>query len=412
MAFPIDMGNILRVSLSGINAITDTNPDNYSVYVSEDTDNVLLKEKERGTFTQGAGTKTIAHNLGYVPFFVVYVDDQVSPYLRNGWKLVASQNNAFVVNSFYAEADSTNLYITNNTGTDSDFFYLIFYDNQVGSSPVSITPSNARITASRDTENALTSNDPNDFIFHSDLNTLKIIKRVNVTYTYGAAGETNYYHGVVSSNPLMCISFIRFPDGYTALMSGENIVYSLDGNFFVQDFRSDTSQCKHYTERTGGSGANIKESAFFFDPALTGNNGITITPSDHLMRITKDGYNALTDTDINHYSFLSGYPTLKYDISGSQNITIVGDGTIKISTITISHGLGYVPFFIVYVDDFVFNPNSRYSLVPYKNDTFTKIRRAEAYADANNIYLVMTNRSTDTYTARFYYKVYKNSLGF
>ena len=64
------MTQTIRVSLPGFNAGTDTNIDHYSVY--SDSDNILIKEKTRGTVNVANGaTGTVAHGLGYIPFVSV-----------------------------------------------------------------------------------------------------------------------------------------------------------------------------------------------------------------------------------------------------------------------------------------------------------------------------------------------------
>ena len=88
---------------------------------------------------------------------------------------------------------------------------------------------------------------------------------------------------------------------------------------------------------------------------------------------------------------------------------MLGDGTLKTTQVQIAHGQGYIPFFIAYVDDFVTNPNSQWGIVPYRNSTLTLERKAEVYADSTYLNLKLFNKSLSTYTARFYYKIYKES---
>lgn len=126
--------------------------------------------------------------------------------------------------------------------------------------------------------------------------------------------------------------------------------------------------------------------------------------------ISKPTYNILTETNPDNLIFSSDYNTLKYYINGSTSITIIGDGTDKYSETTIAHNLGYVPFFIVYVDDFV-NASAYYNIVPSFNNTLFIFREAHAYANTSNLYIRMRNKSTYTYTANFYYKIYRNNLG-
>lgn len=67
----------------------------------------------------------------------------------------------------------------------------------------------------------------------------------------------------------------------------------------------------------------------------------------HTIRVSLPGYNALTDTDPNHYALIAD------DVDGDENILIkekmrgienVNNG----ATDTINHGLGYPPFVLAY----------------------------------------------------------------
>jgi len=107
----------MRVALPGYNALTDTNPDHFALYSDEDW--VLIKEKMRGTETIAAyGSKTITHNLGYVPFFAVYAN--------HVW------TNGYNMYSLYkCYATTTTLVLINSSAQAADFAYYIFYDRQI-----------------------------------------------------------------------------------------------------------------------------------------------------------------------------------------------------------------------------------------------------------------------------------------
>lgn len=109
------MAYTIRVSLPGYNALTDPNPDHYALYA--DNDNILIKEFARGS---GNGDATITHNLGYIPFYLVYVDIGGSKY-----QIVNVQSPIGGGTKVYAT--TTTIEITNNTG--KNFQYYIFYDN-------------------------------------------------------------------------------------------------------------------------------------------------------------------------------------------------------------------------------------------------------------------------------------------
>lgn len=127
------MAQTMRVSLPTYNALTDTNLDHFALH--SDSDNILIKEKTRGSVNiASGGNTTIAHNLGYVPFFLVYVYDKNGRgwayATANKWKLVSHQQSAVSVPPFYVWSHTNTLYIYNND-TTTDFKYYIFYDQQV-----------------------------------------------------------------------------------------------------------------------------------------------------------------------------------------------------------------------------------------------------------------------------------------
>lgn len=403
------MTNVLRVALPTYNVKTETDIDKFPLRTDEE--NILIKEFTRGAFYRSSGVETIAHNLGYVPDFKVYVNDQASMNLRYGWKAVAAQNSAFLVNNFYAYADTTNIYIYNNSGINCSFVYYIFFDNQVGASPVTITESTNVLKMARPGINVNETLNPNDFLYHSDLNTFKILKESNASFTYSGDGVYTISHGLSIDDATAYDVFIKFPDGKTVKAAGENIVFSRDQNFTIQDIIITNTEIKCYIARLGGSGTSINVIFLIYETPLANSTGIEINPTEHTLRIGKAGVDVTLELDPNSYKFLL-FNTLKYLPSGAgnQSITIVGDGTFKTTELTIAHNLGYVPYFTCFVDDFVSFPNSRYALAPYRNETLTMIRKSEVYADSTNLYLKMFNQSLNTYTSKFYYKIYRNKL--
>ena len=126
---------VIKIALPGYNAETDTTPDHFSLYSTEDW--VLIKECIRGTRTIALGHEAnITHNLGYIPFFLVYAYDlngrADANAVANKWKLVAAGRDA-TANAglpFTAFGGTNNILITNND-TTTTFKYYIFYDQQI-----------------------------------------------------------------------------------------------------------------------------------------------------------------------------------------------------------------------------------------------------------------------------------------
>ena len=114
---------VMRVSLAGYNALTDTNPDHYSLYTDEDW--ILIKEFVRGTTTVTYNTTTeITHNLGYIPFVSVWYQDELD---TNQWNLVSGIGK----NNVYIEITTTKLKLINHSiwAVNIPYRYYIFYDN-------------------------------------------------------------------------------------------------------------------------------------------------------------------------------------------------------------------------------------------------------------------------------------------
>lgn len=229
-----------RISLPTYDALTDTNPDHYALFA--DQDNILIKEFTRGSgsivLNNGTPPYTIAHNLGYVPFFLVFVFD--TSVLPNKWKLLPHYAGGASVPPFAGLADTTNLYLYNYYGTTT-FKWYIFYDFIVSGTPT-FTHTGEQLAVSKSGVNVLTDNNPNDYIFHSSLNTFKILKEANVNISYTVDGVYTFNHNASLTNPTSYMVFMKFPDGYTALLPGKGIVYSKDSNWNVHDTYIDTTQ--------------------------------------------------------------------------------------------------------------------------------------------------------------------------
>ena len=127
------------------------------------------------------------------------------------------------------------------------------------------------------------------------------------------------------------------------------------------------------------------------------------------IKISKPTYNALTETNPDNIIFSSDYDSLKYHVSGSVVLEVTGSN----AETNITHGLGYIPFFVVYVNGFKAiegNFSNQFSMCPGAFNDFGFYSFANSYADNDKIYFkVETN--TDTFDYTFYYKVFRNNTG-
>lgn len=405
------MTNVIRVALPGYDALTDTNLDHFSLY--SDVDNVLIKRLLFGTATIADGSPTILtipHNLGYIPFFLVYFDSA-----SNGnWSILNNQYGIATVPEAIAAADTTNLYIYNFGGHASGNLpvaYEIFYDNMNDDTAPSITENEHVIKVARPGENALTSKNPNDYIMHSDLNNYKILSHGTLDMDWSAATSYTIPHGATISSPYKYIIFLKSPrDGKTIILGGNAMTrtYNEDSRLFGSTIDATNI---YLTFPLQVAGSMMSASWYIFGTGVSG----TIPASDMVLAVAKSGSNVLTETNPDNFNFHSSLATLKYFTSDTYDMGSITDTT----EVTIAHNLGYVPFFIVFVKDLAAIISNGYALVPYyfSRSSIPSPSRdvaAWAYADETNIYLkayYQTNAIGTAFTFTWYYKIFKNNLG-
>lgn len=405
------MSNVLRVSLPGYNALTDTNPDHFALYTDED--NVLIKEFTRGSASIAENDTTspyeITHNLGYIPFFIVYV---LNP-STNNWQVIPHYLNAFSVPDYAALSDTTKIYITNYTATTTTFKWIIFYDNIVGSSSITLTESNKVVKITKTGIDALSDKDPNNYIFHSDLNTLKIIKEGNVDISGTGVGSYSFAHSSPVSEITSFLVYCKFPDGTTAFIPGGTGVFAKNEvTQFVSDLEMSATE---FTFNLGSYTGTYKFKYYIFEVPLSNSYTWSNTPSGKRIAVAKDSYNVLTEYNPDNLKFDSSFNTLKYNLAGNQTVSVSGNNEDKFTEFTIANTWGGVKAFVIYVNSiFSGAGSSQYAFVPHASDVLTEKHEATGYMDEFYLYLKLRVKegSTFNYSANFYYKIFKNDLGF
>lgn len=116
------MARGIKVALPTYNALTDTNPDHFALYVDGTTDHILIKEKTRNSQSVNGTGVNVAHGLGYVPLVYVYVETSAGV-----WRQIFSRPIDGV--GYWYTINATNLVLNNDTGSAKTFAYYIFYDN-------------------------------------------------------------------------------------------------------------------------------------------------------------------------------------------------------------------------------------------------------------------------------------------
>lgn len=85
--------------------------------------------------------------------------------------------------------------------------------------------------------------------------------------------------------------------------------------------------------------------------------------------VSREGYDALTDTNIDHLQFSSDYNTLKYSLANGTKSVVVSNNTIGLYSFQeeITHGLGYKPFFKAYAYWMAYSPVGIFYVQDYHN---------------------------------------------
>ena len=120
------MAKGVKVALPGYDALTDTNPAHFSLYVDGTLSHVLIKEKARGTQSVGASAEvTVAHGLAYYPHTWQFVERTSGEFssVHNDFSALFDGNHPY-----YSYVNSTNLVMGNADSGSKTFTYIIFYD--------------------------------------------------------------------------------------------------------------------------------------------------------------------------------------------------------------------------------------------------------------------------------------------
>jgi hypothetical protein len=111
---------VIKIAKDGVNALTETDPNEFVFYVDQLNDYTLIKEKVRGSVSVN-GTQNVAHGLGYIPLCLVFCEISAGVFRK-----VFGPN--YDGTGIYFKVDGTNLVLVNTTGGALNFYYYIFYD--------------------------------------------------------------------------------------------------------------------------------------------------------------------------------------------------------------------------------------------------------------------------------------------
>jgi hypothetical protein len=127
--------------------------------------------------------------------------------------------------------------------------------------------------------------------------------------------------------------------------------------------------------------------------------------------VSKVGVDSGTVTNPDDMVFSSDYNTLKYDISGTSALTW-GTSDVEFTVRgTVTHGLGYYPFFTANYNYPLISTTSWYPM-PYSVSDGFVYGYYFVYAGTNNLIFTVTRSSAGVPgTINFAYKIFKNNLG-
>lgn len=130
--------------------------------------------------------------------------------------------------------------------------------------------------------------------------------------------------------------------------------------------------------------------------------------------VSKDGFNAVTDTDPRHHKFNSDYGTLKYFDKITATLT-AGDGTLGgdfAGTVSHNHNLGYYPFVEVFVEVYITTPTGDKEYCPlFGSGAFVAYSASYTITPTQLIFYGEFNGlSSSIWTFDFLAFIFKNNL--
>lgn len=115
------MPNVIKIAHAGINALTNTDPSKFSLYVDGTINHILVKEFSRGSQIVLSGNALeVIHNLGYPPMAIV--NFQIASL---DWQVAYGFG---LYNPWSVWATTTKLRMINGDVAARTVAYVLFYD--------------------------------------------------------------------------------------------------------------------------------------------------------------------------------------------------------------------------------------------------------------------------------------------
>ncbi len=130
------MTEIIKISTAGNNVLTTTDPAKLTFSSDYNTLKYFVSGNTTITINGNGSTQdskvTVAHNLGYIPFFACFVNSGSGYFPVPRTEVTAAPNTTLYANAY---ADSTNLYLTlqinwsNGNNASVNYYYKIYKNN-------------------------------------------------------------------------------------------------------------------------------------------------------------------------------------------------------------------------------------------------------------------------------------------
>lgn len=252
---------VFKLALPTYNAQTDTDPNHFSLFVDQQVDYVLIKEKVRGQVTvSNASTYTLAHGLSYIPMVFAYAIIGGNYIFLSGGDLTGTYN-------FKMTVDATNVYFHNASGGSAVVKYFIFYDAQKSGTPANV-PLSGMVVAVAKIGKSIQSTDPNDFIFRSDLNTFKITSKGTQTFTVtGSSTEIKSIAHGLGYIPAV-IGFAKKHGSTIVIGPSQFLLGILTDNYKLFSVWADATNINFEIRNDSGSNQDIDVRYYTFEIAL------------------------------------------------------------------------------------------------------------------------------------------------
>lgn len=279
-----------------------------------------------------------------------------------------------------------------------------------------------RIAIAKIGKDAQLSTDPNDFVFHSDYNTFKIIAvfTKNITLAASTSNQTfTQAHGL-SFTPLVRGFAKESTLNKVFVPNSENVSFwsvtqiAFGSGVKFNSIESDATNIYINFDNDNGSSRDVSVRLFCLENISitpgTPNNG---TYTGKRIIVAKSGFNALTEQNPNNLKFSSQYGTLKYYAKADEIVFLNAATAInQEARLIVNHNLGYYPYVEAFVRVYIGTPAGDFEPCPFFGSGATILYDAKYIITQNTLelYTKINGISGSLWEFEFILFVYRNNL--